>query len=358
VDASGNSSVTENWFGGTPTIAGIDDKVAFSTMITAARTVTVDAPFAAGSIYFDGGKSYTIAGPGSIILDSSSGGASLSVKTLHGAAAHVISAPVALNDSTKIDVATGAALTITQPMIIASGAGVEKNGQGALEVKNIRADVLVVNDGTLGVLKTGGALGTSVVKSLTISPVGKFDLNNNDLLVDYTGTTPYPTIRNYLLNGLNIGVGGITSTVGQGDGRSVHALVDNSHLHLTSWNGLPIDDSTIIAKFTLRGDATLDGAVNFFDLVKVAQNYNNTTGQATWDIGDFNYDGNVNFLDLVALAQNYNGTLTGEAIPGAAEGFERDVSVAFASVPEPSGFCTLLLLAGNLMPRRHRKSVR
>src|SRR5207248_7096657 len=108
------------------------------------------------------------------------------------------------------------------------------------------------------------------------------------------------------------------------------------HLHRTVWNGLPIDDTTIIAKYTLRGDANLDGTVGFADLVTVAQNYGNSSGQASWDAGDFNYDGNVGFADLVALAQNYGGLLPAAPIPGVSDGPDRGLGEAIAAVPEPA----------------------
>jgi hypothetical protein len=60
--------------------------------------------------------------------------------------------------------------------------------------------------------------------------------------------------------------------------------------------------------FFLGGDANHDRAVDFNDLVKLAQNYN-TTGGNTYADGDFTGDGNVDFNDLVILAQRYNTTL-------------------------------------------------
>lgn len=56
-------------------------------------------------------------------------------------------------------------------------------------------------------------------------------------------------------------------------------------------------------------DATLEGSVNFDDLLRLAANYN-TSGTA-WNADDFNDDGSVSFDDLLALAANYNMTLTG-----------------------------------------------
>ena len=62
----------------------------------------------------------------------------------------------------------------------------------------------------------------------------------------------------------------------------------------------------------LIADANDDAAVDFNDLVILAQNYNTLTPDPdhprVW--GDFNCDGSVDFLDLTLLAQLYNMTLT------------------------------------------------
>jgi ELWxxDGT repeat protein len=58
----------------------------------------------------------------------------------------------------------------------------------------------------------------------------------------------------------------------------------------------------------MAGDADGNHAVDFNDLVVLAQHYN-TVGGMTFGQGDFNYDGNVDFNDLVILAQRYNTTL-------------------------------------------------
>jgi hypothetical protein len=87
--------------------------------------------------------------------------------------------------------------------------------------------------------------------------------------------------------------------------------------------------------------------------VKLAQSYN-TSGK-TWFSGDFTYDGAVDFNDLVLLAQNYN-----QAVPGAlavdSASFNADLARAFASVPEPSGVICAIGLLGIAFGRRKRKS--
>ena len=104
------------------------------------------------------------------------------------------------------------------------------------------------------------------------------------------------------------------------------------------------------------GDANADGATNFSDLVKLAQNYN-TSNDPTWSTGDFNGDGTVNFGDLVILAQHYNQVADVPPPPaGASAEFNRDFAAAFASVPEP-GTAAMLMVVGAVTgcARRRRR---
>jgi hypothetical protein len=116
--------------------------------------------------------------------------------------------------------------------------------------------------------------------------------------------------------------------------------------------GTNVDATTVLARYTLLGDATLDGTVNFNDLVNLAQNYNVVDGSRTWYNGDFTYDGKVDFNDLVKLAQVYNTSLPTDPVPGAPIGFGADLAAAFASVPEPGTLSLLAIGACALLRRR------
>jgi hypothetical protein len=91
------------------------------------------------------------------------------------------------------------------------------------------------------------------------------------------------------------------------------------------------------------GDANLDRAVNFADLLTLAQNYQRPGG---WALGNFDGLAGVNFADLLMLAQNY-GFGTAESLD-----FNTDLAMAFSLVPEPA---TLALLVGaSLLALRRR----
>jgi CSLREA domain-containing protein len=88
---------------------------------------------------------------------------------------------------------------------------------------------------------------------------------------------------------------------------STYNLSTDQRGYARVYNRLP-DIGAFEAGSAYPADANHDGSVDFNDLVKLAQNYNNVDGQRTWEQGDFNGDGNVDFNDLVILAQNYNTT--------------------------------------------------
>lgn len=117
--------------------------------------------------------------------------------------------------------------------------------------------------------------------------------------------------------------------------------------------GSDVDHWVRNLKATQYGDATLNGQVNFDDLLILAQNYNTTVGNPSWAIGNFNGDANVNFDDLLALAQNYNFgvSLMGEDALAQAGGsqFMTDLALARSLVPEPMSLSAvggLALVAG------------
>ncbi|MDB5321687.1 MAG: Dockerin type domain, partial [Phycisphaerales bacterium] len=118
-----------------------------------------------------------------------------------------------------------------------------------------------------------------------------------------------------------------------------------------------VNNTYVLVKKTLLGDANLDNAVDFLDLAMLAQNYNSniSANPDWWNRGDFNYDGSVDFLDLAAMAQNYNTMLPSAPIPGASASFEHDLAAAFAAVPEPSTTMLITLLAACGFARRSRR---
>jgi len=210
---------------------------------------------------------------------------------------------------------------------------------------------------------------TSKVASLAIAggdtPTGTLDLGSgNRLAIDYAaGSSPITTVRNQIIAAFNsawAGPGLTTSAAVNNSARAVGYAEASDLLGPSGgvFGSETVDGDTILVRSTLSGDATLDGSVDFNDLVKLAQNYNTTVSATTeswWSHGDFTYDGVTDFNDLVKLAQNYNTAMPSAPIPGASAAFEADLARAFASVPEP-GTLGLFGIAGvAAMARRRRR---
>jgi fibronectin-binding autotransporter adhesin len=140
--------------------------------------------------------------------------------------------------------------------------------------------------------------------------------------------------------------------------------------HFTSYSGQQVPhglayapvysatDLKLIA--TIPGDDTLDGKVDFNDLVRLAQNYDTTlTTDNWWSSGDFTLDGKVDFNDLVKLAQNY-GAAAAATTPEIPLSLQADWSAALAAaagVPEPSMSVVVAITAiGAALVRRPSRS--
>lgn len=194
---------------------------------------------------------------------------------------------------------------------------------------------------------------TSVVSAISVqadatgAPLGRVDLADTAMIVDYPvgGTSPLSGVRALLARGYAGGTwagDGITSS--EAAGRANRALGYGEAGDVLGagggvFQGQPADGSSVVVRYTVAGDASLDGRVSFDDLLRLARHYNASGATATWSVGDFNYDQVVNFTDLLTLARNYNAALPAEPIPGAPGDFAADLAaaVALASVPEPGG---------------------
>lgn len=97
-----------------------------------------------------------------------------------------------------------------------------------------------------------------------------------------------------------------------------------------------LDMDNVTLKAALTGDANGDGAVNFQDLLILAQHYGKPGGPPE---GDFNDDGAIGFDDLLILAQHYGQT---------------DGTAGAAAVPEPSCLPLLLVAISAFVPCRAR----
>jgi T5SS/PEP-CTERM-associated repeat protein len=331
IDASGNSSLAGNWLGGVAPGA-IDDKVAFTTVISAHRTVTVDSPFTAGSLYFDDNNTYLVQGPGAITLDVSSSDARIDVKNLHGNGLHTIAAPLNLNDDTVIDVAGSSTFQITSQITAGAGLSVIKSGNGTLAVKNIRAAKFSVAGGTVQVFPNAGDGGTSRVDSLDIVVGSQFDLTDNDLIIDHNGPpgTLVNETRQHLQSArLSSSLASTSTRLGYGD---------NAVLNKAGFSGQAVDPSTLLIKFTYAGDTDLDGDVDVADLGNLASHWQ---GTGVWTDGDSDYSGSIDVNDLGLLATNWQAGVGSPLGPSPGSALA-SLGLPSVAVPEPAMLYALL----------------
>jgi hypothetical protein len=180
-------------------------------------------------------------------------------------------------------------------------------------------------------LAGGGAANASRIKSLALAGstdawTSKLDLANNDMAIDYTGDSPRNTIQNQIKSGFANGSwngNGITSSSAQASTSPKGAIgfAEASTLGVGTFDGAAVDSTTLLIKYTLGGDANLNGIVNALDFNALASSFG--ASSMSWINGDFNYDGTVNSLDFPLLAANFNQVLLSAPALG-------------SQVPEPS----------------------
>jgi glucose/arabinose dehydrogenase len=340
-NANGNWSAAANWTGTAPN--AIDASGTFGPAISAPRTITVDSPRTLGVLYFNSPISYTLGGNSTITLDASAGLAGINV--LDGN--HTITAPIVLNDSVLINVVRfGSTLTLSGELT-ATGQTIHKLGVGAVDLQNIRAAGVRVLDGTVRVLAKGtpnDPSGTSVVSSYLVVPYAHFDLTNNSMIVDYTGSpgTLVDDTRKNLLAGRLLS-SSATALTGLGYG-------DNALLAQTTFAGQPVDADSLLIKFTYFGDGDLDGDVDVNDLGILASAWQ-TTG--VWTNGDFDYNGSIDVNDLGLLASNWQAGVGSPLGPHSLADALSALGLSSASVPEPAALVSLSALA--CLRRRRRR---
>lgn len=256
--------------------------------------------------------------------------------------------------------ATGAASSLSGAITGSSGLGYYGPGSLTLTGSNSYTGPTNVNAGTLVIgaapaLATGTAItigtdstdaklqlakniGSGTVSSLMISAGSTLDITNNSLAIDYGTGNPSPiaSIFAAILSGYHDGAWngmGIISSVA-----ATHSAFAVGYADGSTDGGVVVPAGEVLIKYTLLGDANLDGTVNLTDLLSLLNNY----GQSgkDWADGDFNYDGTVNLTDLLALLNNY----------GQSAGQGTDAPMA---VPEPAGL-TFLVVGGTMMARRRR----
>ncbi|HEY7088518.1 MAG TPA: hypothetical protein VH518_10545, partial [Tepidisphaeraceae bacterium] len=195
---------------------------------------------------------------------------------------------------------------------------------------NIRSNQLSIGQGGVAKIKANGtSTGTSRINVLTIAggltPFGKLDLDDNDLVIDYTGATVMGSIRLFLRSGFNGGNWngtGLASTAGNHDSTHHTALGSAEASSLLgvgggTFSGQSVDGTAILIKYTYYGDSDLDGDADGVDIGTWATNFTGElggTGSKLWTDGDWDYDGDVDGVDAGLWAQAFTGELGGAGL--------------------------------------------
>jgi hypothetical protein len=356
-DVTGTSvtahQITQSSGGGTTTFTGLLHSTRIPGIsLTGSNFSLADVTVDAGTLSMNVSGTGTISGPvagnanliksgpGVLTLSASNGytgATTVSDGTLRVGGSVAPSTGVTVNNSATFDAAavqTVRALTINNTAKAVVSAGSLKIGDGST------ANPLSIAAGAPGI-----------------------DLTTHGMILDYSPgnqASAFNSVRGLIISGLGTGTwngqGILSSNAAADSSKGVGYAQASDILGAAggTFLGQSADGTSILARYTLLADATLDGVVDFNDLVRLAQNYNVTDGTRLWFTGDFNYDGNTDFNDLVKLAQNYNGALPATPVAGAPAGFASDLQRAFASVPEPAA-AAMPLLAGSIAFVRPRK---
>jgi autotransporter-associated beta strand protein len=233
-------------------------------------------------------------------------------------------------------------ITATTPAnlsLVKTGSGTQR-----LSGSNTYAGATTVQQGTL-VLR--GAAQVPV-----LSGAGGADVQNGQLVFDYTGSTSLlPTIRSLLVDSYAHGLA---------NGRLRSTTVTTRR-----WLGYRDDGvATVTVMATLFGDADLDGGVSINDFNSLAANFGQRSGKA-WVEGDFDYDGGVSINDFNLLASNFGQSMGAAAATPDFSGLlafaaaHNDLAAfeAVTGVPEPASL-TLIAAGATLSLCRRRRLAR
>ncbi len=347
--------------------AGAGVEFAGGTLLTSgsfatARSISIDSV---------GGK-ITVLPSGIFTVDSSSltwSGGALTTTGAGTLALALNSAAVSVQTGSVLSISSGSFVSVagntdpfTDSNTPANHVAVVDNGSLAVNTNSSIAGItgsgqLIVGTGsTANKLQLAGGSGASSIGTLTINAGATLDIANNHLFVNYgAGADPKATILSYLKSGYN---GGAWNGAGI-DSSSAAANHSYGVGYADGADGVVagLSSGQIEIKYTLYGDANLDGIVSGDDFTILVGNLGKSvTG---WDKGDFNYDGVVSGDDFTLLVGNLGKQANGaDLVLPASDYAAIDAFAAanglMADVPEPASVGLLLAVSAGFMARRRR----
>jgi hypothetical protein len=166
-------------------------------------------------------------------------------------------------------------------------------------------------------LDSGGGKVLRVPAAPQVNTLGRIDLYDNSMIVDYAGASPVAAVGDLLFRGYFNGFWsgyGIASTIAAITPHRALGFVEATDIGSPpTFAGQPIDNTSILIRFTIPGDTNLDRKVDVTDLGNLATNWQQTSRR--WFHGDFNYDQQVDVTDLGTLATHWQQSLPGPGAP-------------------------------------------
>src|SRR5207253_3502097 len=141
---------------------------------------------------------------------------------------------------------------------------------------------------------------------LSVLGSGKLDLADNDLILNYSGTSPvgtwtgtaYSDVTGLLQSGYAAGPwngpGIDTSSATNITGLAVAEASESLHIsgnQTALFDGETVDATAVLVKYTYTGDATLDGRLNVDDYGRIDFNVAFNGSVFGYYNGDFTFDG-------------------------------------------------------------------
>ncbi|HEX8524816.1 MAG TPA: hypothetical protein VF669_21370 [Tepidisphaeraceae bacterium] len=233
-------------------------------------------------------------------------------------------------------------------------------GSTKLTARSIQRGNLQIDSTAAVAVQTKANGGGGVhLSTLSITPGGKLDLNDNNLIVDNGDFQTISALRwEGYRDSTDTAATGIISTVGQTLlGHPILALFDNSIAGFGDWPfgaGNTVSSAAVLGQFAYLGDADLNGMVTPDDYGAIDSNLGTHVGTAeesggmNWFAGDWNLDGDITPDDYGAVDANLG---LGQYNPLAATGL---AAQGVAAVPEPAALTLIAATAGALVARRRR----
>jgi hypothetical protein len=156
---------------------------------------------------------------------------------------------------------------------------------------------------------------------VSVTQGSRLDIADNAMIIDYPAGGPSPlgtptttgSIFALIASGYAGGAWngtGITSAAAAADPDGAVGFGEASSIFSSfpaPFLGEVVDESAVLVRFTVIGDANLDGTVNLRDFNRLAGHFG--ASPRPFASGDFNYDGIVNLADFNLLAPRFGQVL-------------------------------------------------